>query len=124
MQPSYPKWVAMLGLFSWLLRFINLFINADFSISLSLVDRVFGLPSSIEFNNWLNLFCSPFIIFLRINTVNFLPIILHVFSIGQAFIFIFSEGLIIRAVVFLALLVAEATSLVVVVSIITIQGDS
>src|ERR671931_1528479 len=93
MQPSYPKWVAMLGLFSWLLRFINLFINADFSISLSLVERVFGLPSSIVFNNWLNLFCSPFIIFLRINTVNFLPIILNVFSIGQAFILILSDGL-------------------------------
>jgi hypothetical protein len=63
--------------------YVLLILNFPF---LSLIDRVFGLPSSREFNNGLNLFCLPFIIFLRINTVNFMPTILNVLLIGHDFI--------------------------------------
>src|SRR5688500_13391459 len=38
--------------------------QSHFSISLSLIDNVFGLFHSIEFKNWLNLVCLSLIIFL------------------------------------------------------------
>src|SRR5918912_2833759 len=79
-------------------------MNPSFSISLNLTDRVLGLAFSIEFSNWLNLFCLPFIIFLKIKTVNFLPIVLKVLLMGQDFISMtVSEGFIICVMAFLTL---------------------
>jgi len=39
----------------------------------------------MEFNNWLNLFCLLFIIFLKIKIANLFPTMLKVLLIGQRF---------------------------------------
>ena len=39
----------------------------------------------MEFNNWLNLFCLLFIIFLKIKIANLFPTMLKVLLIGQHF---------------------------------------